>query len=177
MPKFNLNEADVRALVIFLKSRHGMNFAETSLDQYRLKLNEVKLSIGPPGQPELKGATPATRGKQLIEERACTACHKLGSTDGGIAPDLSYEGLVKDREWMVDHFRNPRSRVPDSIMPAFRFPEEDFDSMAGYLESLKTPPRPCRPPKHSRFCALAVMAKRAMVTARWPGIWTRRRAT
>ena len=29
MPKFNLSEADVRALVIFLKSRRGINFAET----------------------------------------------------------------------------------------------------------------------------------------------------
>ncbi len=31
MPKFNLSDDDVKALVIFLKSRRGMNFAETSL--------------------------------------------------------------------------------------------------------------------------------------------------
>ena len=30
MPKFNLNEDEVKALVVFLKSRRGMNFAETS---------------------------------------------------------------------------------------------------------------------------------------------------
>ena len=145
MPKFNLGEEDVRALVIFLKSRHGINFAETSLDQYRLRLNEAKLTITPPGKPEAKDATLAGRGKQLIEDRACTACHKLGTVDGGIAPDLSYEGLIKDQTWLVDHFKNPRSRVPDSIMPAFRFPEGDFEALATYLAGLKTPP-PARPP-------------------------------
>ena len=145
MPKFNLGEEDVRALVIFLKSRHGINFAETSLDQYRLRLNEAKLTITPPGKPEAKDATLAGRGKQLIEDRACTACHKLGTVDGGIAPDLSYEGLIKDQTWLVDHFKNPRSRVPDSIMPAFRFPEGDFEALATYLSGLKTPP-PIMPP-------------------------------
>ena len=28
-----------------------------------------------------------------MTDRACTACHKLRDRDGGIAPDLSYEGL------------------------------------------------------------------------------------
>ena len=40
----------------------------------------------------------------------------------------------------MDHFKNPRSRVPDSIMPSFRFPDEDFQRMTAYLASLKTPP-------------------------------------
>ena len=31
MPKFNLSDDDVQSLVIFLKSRRGMNFAETAI--------------------------------------------------------------------------------------------------------------------------------------------------
>ena len=38
MPKFNLNEDDVRALVVFLKSRKGRNFAETDIARFRTKL-------------------------------------------------------------------------------------------------------------------------------------------
>ena len=140
MPDFHLGDADVKALVIFLKSRHGINFAETSLDQYRLRLNEVKVNITPQSKADLKAATQAGRGRQLVEDRACTACHKLGAIDGGIAPDLSYEGLIKDQIWLVDHFRNPRSRVPDSIMPAFRFPDQDFEAMGAYLAGLTAPP-------------------------------------
>jgi sulfur oxidation c-type cytochrome SoxX len=133
MPKFNLSEADVRSLVIFLKSRRGVNFAETSLDRYKAHVENVAVVI-PPGTAGEKA------GEQLLADRACTACHKLHDKDGGIAPDLSYEGLIRDNDWLTDHFQNPRSRIPDSIMPAFRFPRDDFQRLSAYLVSLKTPP-------------------------------------
>ena len=133
MPKFNLDQNDVRALVIFLKSRRGVNFAETSLDRYKAHVANISVVI-PPGTAGEKA------GEQLIADRACTACHKLKDRDGGVAPDLSYEGLVRDRDWLMAHFRNPRARIPDSIMPSFRFPDDDFDRIAVYLGSLKTPP-------------------------------------
>jgi sulfur oxidation c-type cytochrome SoxX len=135
MPDFHLNQADVESLVIFLKSRRGVNFAETSLDRYEAHVANVAVVI-PPGTAGEKA------GEQLLGDRACTACHKLGGRDGGIAPDLSYEGLIRDEQWLGDHFVNPRSRVPDSIMPAFRFPAEDFQKITAYLETLKTPPPP-----------------------------------
>jgi mono/diheme cytochrome c family protein len=135
MPDFHLGQADVEALVIFLKSRRGVNFAETSLDRYKAHVANVAVVI-PPGTAGEKA------GQQLLGDRACTACHKLGDKDGGIAPDLSYEGLIRDDKWLGDHFVNPRSRIPDSIMPAFRFPAEDFQKLTAYLESLKTPPPP-----------------------------------
>jgi len=133
MPKFNLSEADVKALVIFLKSRRGVNFAETTLDRYKAHVENVAVVI-PPGTAGEKA------GAQLIADRACTACHKLRDRDGGIAPDLSYEGLIRDTTWLGDHFKNPRSRIPDSIMPSFRFPGEDFQRLSAYLSSLKTAP-------------------------------------
>ena len=94
MPKFNLTDGEVKALVVFLKSRRGMNFSETSLERYRAALSVRK----PDGSDESRSRnSPApsllAHGQQVIEDRACTACHKLGSKDGGIAPDLSYEGL------------------------------------------------------------------------------------
>jgi mono/diheme cytochrome c family protein len=135
MPDFDLGQADVESLVIFLKSRRGVNFAETSLDRYKAHVANVAVVI-PPGTAGEKA------GEQLLGDRACTACHKLGDRDGGVAPDLSYEGLIRDEQWLGDHFVNPRSRVPDSIMPAFRFPADDFQKLTGYLESLKTPPPP-----------------------------------
>ncbi|MGD0868022.1 MAG: c-type cytochrome [Bryobacteraceae bacterium] len=135
MPKFDLSEGDVRSLVIFLKSRRGVNFAETSLDRYKAHVENVAVVI-PPGTAGEKA------GEQLLADRACTACHKLRDKDGGIAPDLSYEGLIRDSDWLMDHFQNPRSRIPDSIMPAFRFPGDDFQRLSAYLGSLKTPPAP-----------------------------------
>jgi mono/diheme cytochrome c family protein len=142
MPDFHLGESDVEALVIFLKSRRGVNFAETSLDRYKAHVANVAVVIPPGGVPAASAGRGENAGEQLLADRACTACHKLKDRDGGIAPDLSYEGLIRDDAWLMDHFRNPRSREPDSIMPAFRFPADDFDKLSAYLESLKTPPPP-----------------------------------
>ena len=148
MPKFGLNEEEVTALVVFLKSRRGVNFSETSLDRYRAGLNKEK-----EGPPMLTGAAEATpkaepgasgslvaMGEKLINDRSCLACHKLGNRDGGVAPDLSFEGLMKDEKWTMDHFRDPRSRITDSIMPTFNFPDSEFQAMTAYLMNLKTPP-------------------------------------
>jgi mono/diheme cytochrome c family protein len=138
MPNFHLGDADVKALVIFLKSRRGVNFGETTLDRYKAHVANVAVLI-PPGTGGEKA------GEQLIADRACTACHKLHDRDGGIAPDLSYEGLIRDNAWLMDHFKSPRSRVPDSIMPTFRFPGDDFERITAYLTTLKTPPPPMTP--------------------------------
>jgi sulfur oxidation c-type cytochrome SoxX len=135
MPKFKLANDEVRDLVIFLKSRKGVNLTETSLSRYRTRIA---------GAPEVKPAAltgdTMARGRELVKERACAACHKIGDQDGTIAPDLSFEGLLKDEAWLMDHFKNPRHVIPDSIMPAFRFAEADFQAMTAYLVSLRTPP-------------------------------------
>jgi sulfur oxidation c-type cytochrome SoxX len=145
MPRFNLNDNEVTALVTFLKSRRGINFSETSLDRYRATLagKEAK-----PAEPAVPG-TPSTvaaaapsvaLGEKLINDKSCLACHKLGATDGGIAPDLSFAGLVRDDQWMMEHFRNPRALVSDSIMPSFNFPDADFTALTAYLKTLSKPP-------------------------------------
>lgn len=148
MPKFDLNDDEVKALVVFLKSRRGMNFSETSLDRYRAGLNQGKAESSAsegvvattlktePGA----GASLIALGEKLINDRSCLACHKLGNRDGGIAPELSFEGLLKDETWTMKHFRDPRSRISDSIMPSFSFPDTEFQAMTAYLMSLKTPP-------------------------------------
>jgi sulfur oxidation c-type cytochrome SoxX len=136
MPQFSLTDDEIKALVVFLKSRRGMNFSETSLDKYRAHLQS------PSGQLENRTmvAPSAAHGEQLIGQRSCTACHKLGDHDGHIAPDLSYEGLERDPQWVMAHFRDPRSREPDSIMPAFGLSDADFASMTDYLMARNTPP-------------------------------------
>jgi mono/diheme cytochrome c family protein len=137
MPKFDLTDDEIKALTVFLKSRRGKNFAETSLGQYRARVQQTK--IGEHAIAQTMAASPA-RGEQLVSERSCTACHKLGDRDGHIAPDLSYEGLVRDDDWIMVHFREPKSEVPDSIMPVFGFGDSDFHSIAAYLELRKTLP-------------------------------------
>jgi mono/diheme cytochrome c family protein len=145
MPKFNLKEEDIKALVVFLKSRKGRNFAETEIQRFKVKLTGgaelVQASIKP---VKINPAEMVKQGEKLVLDRACTACHKLGDRDGGIAPDLSYEGLEKDGTWIYEHFKNPKSTMPDSIMPAFRFTDDEFKAMTAYLLTLKGSPVPAQ---------------------------------
>jgi mono/diheme cytochrome c family protein len=143
MPKFKLTDDERKALVIFLKSRRGTTSAESPVAQYELDVSTV------PPVPESvaavesninTAATPAARGEQLIEGYACLSCHKLGDKDGGISPDLSYEGLMRDDDWLMAHFQTPRSRIPDSNMPVFGLPDEDYQAMAAYLLTRTAPP-------------------------------------
>lgn len=158
MPKFNLSEEETKALVVFLKSRRGVNFSETSLDRYRAGLSKEKeaspmLTEVAETKPVASGSLIAL-GEKLINDRSCLACHKLGNRDGGVAPDLSYEGLLKDDKWTMDHFRDPRSRISDSIMPTFNFPDSEYQAMTAYLMSLKTPPPLIDPSgMYSSLCA------------------------
>ena len=170
MPKFTLTDEEVKALTIFLKSRRGMNFSETSLDRYRATLTRGKVGeealtnvMAAPGSP-ISGSkltesvtgqmTGATTGEQLVQNKACLACHKLGKSDGGIAPDLSFEGLMRDAPWMMAHFRSPRSRISDSIMPSFGFTDAEYEAMTNYLTSLRTPPSLATPAEtFTNLCA------------------------
>lgn len=152
MPKFNLSVDEVTSLVVFLKSRRGKNFGETSLDRYRARLGPE--GINPLPAPEPPPVEPVEWGGRLVRERACAACHKIGEQDGVISPDLSFEGLIREERWLTEHFHNPRSVVPDSIMPSFRFSDGEFRAMAAYLASLRTPPPLMTPAESYRALCL-----------------------
>ncbi|HZT78217.1 MAG TPA: c-type cytochrome [Vicinamibacterales bacterium] len=153
MPQFNMPEEDMRDLVVFLKSRRGVNYSETSLARYRARLGTAKSEPAEP-EPAAAGASLVDRGRAAVSDRACTACHRLGGADGGIAPDLSFEGLIKEPAWIGAHFKDPRSVVPDSIMPAFRFTAGEFSAMTAYLATLTTPPAAMTPERtFATLCA------------------------
>jgi len=140
MPKFDLNDDEIKALVVFLKSRRGMNFAETTMQQYLAKQQNGAMPAGLKAVAA-EHVSEVARGEQLITQRACTACHKLADKDGHISPDLSFEALIRDQNWLMDHFKEPRSRIPDSIMPVFGFSEGDYSAMTAYLMSRNTAPK------------------------------------
>jgi sulfur oxidation c-type cytochrome SoxX len=141
MPRFKFAEADIRALTVFLKSRKGKNYAETEIQRFKVKTTggaELIANFIKPMDP--KAGDLVKQGAQLVQDRACAACHKVAGKDGGVAPDLTFEGLLKDEGWIFDHFKNPRITIPDSIMPAFKFTDLEFKAMTAYLATQKGVP-------------------------------------
>lgn len=69
--------------------------------------------------------------------------HMLGTRR--IGPDLARVGGKYDNSWHVNHFRDPRSTSPGSIMPAHSWlfdsadqPTEDAIALVAYLQKLGT---------------------------------------
>lgn len=105
---------------------------------------------------ETKGAAVINRGKQLINEKGCRACHVINGRGGTVGPDLTFEGMKSPEQfnyerikgfhseftWHVSHFKNPKELVPESVMPNFGFSSADAQALAILAMSWKNEPIP-----------------------------------
>jgi mono/diheme cytochrome c family protein len=93
---------------------------------------------------DLQKAPLLARGRQLYQERGCTACHRIRGAGGSLGPDLSLVGnRRRDPAWHLKHFRNPQTTSPGSTMPPFAgLPEEDLRALTVFMLSLRGAPGP-----------------------------------
>lgn len=63
--------------------------------------------------------------------------HLLGTERTG--PDLAHEAVQKsERAWHIEHHKDPRAKVPGSIMPSYDYlSEEELKDLAEYMVSLQ----------------------------------------
>ncbi|RLA65282.1 MAG: hypothetical protein DRQ88_03080 [Epsilonproteobacteria bacterium] len=87
----------------------------------------------------------ANKGKELLGEVGCTACHgiegleeqskKIGAYAG---PYLTGMGSkIKNPDWLVTWLMEPNHFSPDTIMPSFRLTKREANNITAYLLSLK----------------------------------------
>lgn len=79
-------------------------------------------------------------GKEIYDRKGCAGCHKIEGTGGELGPDLTNEGNVisHDVQWHINHFKDPSSVVPGSIMPKTDLLEQEAEALAAYMTSLKS---------------------------------------
>ena len=132
------SQADVDALVTFIYSQTGQNYADSQAQ----RITEVAAyNVSTPPQVP---AT-ATEGKILFDSSGCYSCHFVGSpTDpkkghGGFAgPELTWEGSRHSQEWLIGHYKNPQEFVPGSIMPIFPLSNSERAALAAYDLTFKS---------------------------------------
>src|SRR6516165_7507277 len=94
-----------------------------------------------PTPPSYSALVPA--GRQVYDSNHCNRCHTIGE-DSGIAggpmgktkgPALTKVGSKRDREWIIQHVRNPKSHTEKSSMPRYdnRISDADMHALADYL--------------------------------------------
>jgi ubiquinol-cytochrome c reductase cytochrome b subunit len=77
------------------------------------------------------------RGKALYQELDCAGCHRIHGEGEAFAPDLSYVGDTRSRDWLLQHFKNPQAVVPNSEMPEYGLNEEELSDLTNYMLTLK----------------------------------------
>jgi menaquinol-cytochrome c reductase cytochrome b/c subunit len=91
-------------------------------------------TAGSPTEIELETPTRFERGKQIVAETGCLACHSIGENGahGGLGPDLTHIGSD------IPPAAIKRSvEIGPGIMPGFRdLGEKDLNQVADYLSSL-----------------------------------------
>ncbi|MEN8222199.1 MAG: c-type cytochrome [Acidobacteriota bacterium] len=139
MPKMNLSESELTDLLVYLKSLTGKNLKNGPVTYY----TEIKKWLGEKN-PEVEIS--AETGEELFKSKACTGCHKINGVGSDEAPDLSYVGIQRTKNWLIQHFIDPRSVVAGSIMPDFDLSESELESLTLYLMeqrgSSSTPDKP-----------------------------------
>ena len=100
---------------------------------------------------ETRGAEVINRGKQLVAEKGCRACHVINGRGGTVGPDLTWTGSKSPEQynyerikgfhsaftWHVSHFKNPKELVPETVMPNFGFASADAQALAMLVLSWK----------------------------------------
>ncbi len=80
----------------------------------------------------------ARRGSQVFKSSGCSGCHRAGGEGGTIGPELSATTLsARDRQWLIDQIRTPKSHFPNTIMPPYSgLSGQEVSDLVDYLLGL-----------------------------------------
>jgi cbb3-type cytochrome oxidase cytochrome c subunit len=117
MPPQKFSEPDLEAIVLFMLSQTG--------------------EAAPGYYASMKVIPSAAQGQHLFQQKGCLGCHTLAGQGGKVGPVLDDVGLRRAPEWMMQHFRDPQSVTPASVMPKFGFTEAEARALTEFLLHLR----------------------------------------
>jgi mono/diheme cytochrome c family protein len=128
MPKFRLNEEELKALSGFLSVQKAK-----PIEKY--KINPAVVTAWSK-KPDL-----ISQGEVRFRQMMCTTCHSLAVTRAGetkmiggdIGPELTKVGSKVNEEWLVAWLRNPKSYLERSNMPRYGWSDEDLYKVSQYV--------------------------------------------
>ncbi len=113
MPPQKLSEPDIDAVVLFMLSQTGEAL--------------------PGFYASMKVIPSAAQGLHLFQQKGCIGCHSMGGQGGKVGPALDDVGLRRKPEWIIQHFRDPQTVSPGTVMPKFGFTEAEARALTDFL--------------------------------------------
>jgi cytochrome c2 len=104
---------------------------------------------GPPDRTPTVGNADAARGRRLVSDKGCVACHAFPDIRwprGGLGPSLEgfgRQGLIAGRlpnqpGVLMQFVRNAPALVPGTAMPAIPMSDQEASDVTAYLLSLQS---------------------------------------
>lgn len=117
MPPQKFADADLEAIVLFMLSQTG----ESAPGYYA----------------SMKVLPSADQGQRLFAQKGCIGCHSVAGTGGKVGPALDDVAVRRAPEWIMQHFRDPQSVTPGSVMPRFGFTETEARALTEFVLHLR----------------------------------------
>jgi len=118
-------------------------FAKTRMGEFRLSDRDVEALVafllGQPARAPLDTAdwskASAEKGGEIFRRSRCVTCHAVNGRGGTLGPELTHVGSKVSRDWLYTWLRDPHRLQPKTLMPRFRFADEEARDVAAYLAS------------------------------------------
>jgi len=117
MPPQKFSDTNLEAIVLFMLSQTG--------------------DAAPGYYASMKVIPSADEGQHLFQQKGCIGCHTVAGRGGKVGPVLDDVGLRRSPEWIMQHFRDPQSVTPGSVMPKFGFTETEARALTEFLLHLR----------------------------------------
>ncbi|MBF0170634.1 MAG: c-type cytochrome [Nitrospinae bacterium] len=140
MPEFGMSEEMAHKLTTWVYSMKESNIPVKY--RYRPDAETLEAKRGAL-QQEIAGLyTPEeyaqlSEGEKLFLKYNCWVCHTVKGKGGKLAPDLTKVGTRRTDDWMLKHFKDPRSVTQKSFMPQFNLSQVQMDELTAYLKTLQ----------------------------------------
>ncbi len=114
MPSFRLSPREIEGLTAFLLTRRGLPPLDTSAVRW--------------------AAADAERGGTLFRAARCVTCHSVEGRGGTVGPELSRVAGKANRDWLFSYIKDPHRYQPGTLMPRFRFTDDEIRDIVAYAE-------------------------------------------